>query len=182
MGERYDVPVETGIEVWSKTGSFGTHQLESGIKLLKLHGSIDWILQPSQRSNERPMPHTIVRLRTLADGPTTRPAIVFGQRNKLRPDGPFLDLLCEFREELKHSTHLVIIGYSFRDAHINQYIADWLNDDKRNTIAAIDPGFENSPQEFVRDLKRYCKSRLEVIALPASAGLQALAMDAGLPP
>jgi hypothetical protein len=181
VGERYDVPVDTGIEAWSKTGSFSAHQLESGIKLLKLHGSIDWILQPAQRSSKRPMPHTIVRLRTLADRPT-RPAIVFGQRNKLRPDGPFLDLLREFREELKRSSHLVVIGYSFRDAHINQYIADWLNDDTRNTINAIDPGFANSDQQFVRDLRRYCVSRLKVDARYASAGLQALAKDAGVPP
>jgi cob(I)alamin adenosyltransferase len=172
MGERYDVPVNTGIETWSQTGSFSTRKPRTGIKLLKLHGSIDWILQPAERSNERPMPHTVVRLRTGADGPAMRPAIVFGQRNKLRPDGPFLDLLREFREELKRSSHLVIVGYSFRDAHINQYVADWLNDDSRNTIAVMDPGFETSQQRFILDLRRYCVSRVEVIAHPASAGLR----------
>lgn len=175
MGERYDVPVNTGIEQWSHTGNLSTDQPWTGIRLLKLHGSIDWTLQPLQRSAERPMPHTLVRLRTSEDGYLTMPAIVFGQRNKLRHDGPFLDLLREFREELRHSSRLVVVGYSFRDDHINKYLADWLNDDPSNAITVIDPSFDHNDEGFANDLRVACASRLKVIALPASEGLKSLA-------
>jgi hypothetical protein len=40
-----------------------------------------------------------------------RPAVIFGQRNKLTAEGPFLDLLRAFREELSRSTSLTVVGY-----------------------------------------------------------------------
>jgi hypothetical protein len=65
--------------------------------------------------------------------------LVFGSRNKLRPDGPFLSLLSEFEDQLSKSDRLIVVGYSFRDEHINEVIRRWTRDDKERTIALIDP-------------------------------------------
>jgi len=57
------------------------------------------------------------------DGDT--PGVIFGAGNKLRPDGPYLDLYSEFRAALAEARQVVVIGYSFRDAHVNEALRRW---------------------------------------------------------
>ncbi len=72
-----------------------------------------------------------------------RPAVVFGQRNKLTAEGLFLDLLRSFRDGLAGADRLTVVGYSFRDPHINEYLSQWLNEDEGRRIRVINPGFED---------------------------------------
>ena len=99
-------------------------------RLLKLHGSLDW-----QRVDD-----------DVIDGGRPReavhyiPAVIFGAANKLRHYGPFLDLLRAFVSKLASVHHLVVIGYGFRDQHINEAVRIWATSDaddgerKRMTI------------------------------------------------
>ena len=66
------------------------------------------------------------------------PAIVFGQ-TKLRPDGPFIGLLLEFARRLEETDHLVVVGYSFRDDHVNEQIRRWLGGQQKRTMTVVDP-------------------------------------------
>ena len=54
------------------------------------------------------------------------PAVIFGGRSKLRADGPYLDLLREFVSALTGTEDLVVVGYSFRDDHVNEVVRTWL--------------------------------------------------------
>ena len=94
------VPFTTGIEQWSKSGSFVLP--EEGLFILKLHGSIDWSWETRERSSKQVMPHRSIRTNDFerAEDRYFQPAVIFGQRNKLTADGPFLDLLRCFREQL----------------------------------------------------------------------------------
>ena len=56
------------------------------------------------------------------------PAVIFGQGNKLRSEGPFMAMLMEFERQVGAARNLVVIGYSFRDAHVNAVIRRWLRD------------------------------------------------------
>jgi hypothetical protein len=67
-----------------------------------------------------------------------RLAVIFGGRNKLTAEGPFLDLLVKFKENLDSHSHLLVIGYSFRDEHINQCIVRWLGTDVSRSITIVD--------------------------------------------
>jgi hypothetical protein len=67
MGEECD----TAIETWLERGELEWAQ--SGLRLLKLHGSIDWVAEQTQES-----------------GWLERPAVVFGEAGKLRSEGPYL--------------------------------------------------------------------------------------------
>lgn len=103
-----------------------------------------------------------------------RPAVIFGQRNKLTADGPFLDFLRAFQQELINVEILTVIGYSFGDDHINTYISQWLNLSPEKCIRIIDPEFENSKVSFVSDLKLLRAKRpqnVHVIAKNASEGI-----------
>jgi hypothetical protein len=162
---------QTGIDGWSESGELDLSG--KGLHLLKLHGSIDWALEDVEASDAVLMPHRAVRQLTdeevreayaevfLGDAPQIRPAIIFGGRNKLTADGPFLDILRAFRQELHKEDvdTLTVIGYAFRDPHVNVNISRWLNRSDKNTIRIVDPYFEESPESYAADIKKLRASR-----------------------
>jgi hypothetical protein len=167
------IDLERGIESWTSEGKLA--ESAAGPVLLKLHGSIDWALEMPSRSQRLQMPRAKLVAKNASEvGQGYKPAIVFGQRNKLTAEGPFLDLLSAFRRELSLSSKLIVVGYSFRDAHINEYISQWLNERDERTITVIDPGFNESQVPYTRDLMQYTGSRINVIQEPAERGLAQL--------
>jgi len=160
---------DTGIDRWSTTARFDTDG--DGLHLLKLHGSIDWALAddiPNQT-----MPHQVIRKKEGAavKDDSYQPAVVFGQKNKLTADGPFLDLLQAFRHALHQADRLTVIGYSFRDEHINGYISQWMNADANRRLRIIDPGFGQNAVDYARALRAHCSERLDEIAEKAETAL-----------
>lgn len=153
------VSCNTGIDIWSQKGIFDF--TADGLHLIKLHGSIDWSWEQNIRTPERPMPHSVIRrVETGAfKNSFERPAVIFGQRNKLTAEGPFLDLLRQFQNELDKSLLLTVIGYSLRDLHINTYISKWLNESPDKKIRVIDPNFDKSEVDYVRQLQRLRRAR-----------------------
>lgn len=153
------IACNTGIDIWSQKGVFDFSA--NGLHLIKLHGSINWSWDEDVTTPERPMLHSIIR-RVETDAFKTnfeRPAVIFGQRNKLTAEGPFLDLLRQFQNELEKSTVLTVIGYSLRDLHVNTYISKWLNESANNMIRIVDPNFENSDVDYIGQLRRLRSSR-----------------------
>lgn len=143
-----DVPCTTGVESWLRTGRWTWPS--RGIRLLKLHGSINWIWAGTQ---DRPghMPQRAIFLEDeLEKGHRRWPALVFGQRGKLRAEGPFLSLLGELETLMSGADHLVVIGYSFRDEHVNEIILRWTSDDIDRTITVVDPAW---PDAFYDDAR-----------------------------
>lgn len=166
-------PVTTGIGDWLETGRF-PRTPGRGVLLLKLHGSIDWEAKEEPGGRGGPFPFLAVE----KVSPTTmkqrgfRPAVVFGYRNKLTTKGPFLELLRAFERELKKTDRLTTIGYSFRDEHIDEFIAQWLNTKPQAKLRVIDIRHpERSEVRFARALKMRLQDRLEVIEAPASEGI-----------
>ena len=147
---------QTGIEEWSRTGNVTVRG--EGLHLLKLHGSIDWRLAKRWPSPEMPLPYVAVERVVDVPGTTYEPALIFGQRNKLTAEGPFLALLRAFEKSLEQSSHLTVIGYSFRDDHVNTHISRWLNQDDSHFLTVVDPNFDKSSVDFVQLLKNLRKS------------------------
>jgi hypothetical protein len=160
----------TGIEEWSESKTLTAPK--EGCSLLKLHGSIDWILDENVRSETASLPHNVVRRSTEEEMTRSfyRPAVVFGGGNKLTAEGPFLSLLTLFAEQLERADSLVIVGYSFRDSHVNELITRWVIGGGERRIAVIDPGFDSNESELAQDLRGYCSGRLHIVPLPAGGG------------
>lgn len=134
-----NVHADTGIEHWSKAREW--NWAACGLRLLKLHGSIDWCWTATA-SPGQPLPDLRI---VETDSPLEehrRPALVFGQGSKLVASGPFLSLLLEFERLLESVARLIVIGYSFRDDHINEIIRRWLADDASRTITIVDPSLQ----------------------------------------
>lgn len=140
--DRAGVPVSAGVEEWSDTGHLKFPS--DTLRLLKLHGSLDW-----QRVGGSSVRLTGPSLRVSSDRQAL-PFLVFGQREKLRAEGPFLQLLEEFRSTLRGSTTLVSLGYGFRDPHINEIIGRWLNAGPQTHIALVDPFYDPAEQRWTR--------------------------------
>jgi hypothetical protein len=144
LGDALGVEVDTGIQYWSDKGTWSWRN--SGVRLLKLHGSMDWTLA-HRGGTAGQLPRQELEL-SHEDQPWGTPLVIFGQRTKLRADGPFLDLLREFAGALEEASSLVVIGYSFRDAHVNEYLRRWLNAEITRRIEVVDPNFPVSPRPF----------------------------------
>jgi len=174
MSHSNRIQFSTGIEKWSSQGRFDFE--DDGISLLKLHGSIDWIVGSDEPDAKRKFPqYTIRQVNKIRDEKQNyNLALVFGQRNKLTNEGPFLDLLEEFRRSLLVADTLTIVGYSFRDDHINAEIKRWINLTPNFRIRIVDPGFESNDARFALDLKHLCFRQLEIISDKASVGLERL--------
>ena len=167
--ESWGVPYETGIEKWSRDGTFPDPA--EGVSLLKLHGSIDWRLVDEATGEDQPMPHSRIERVEMETRSYFQPALIFGQRNKLTARGPFLDLLRAFRERLAEADRLTVVGYSFRDEHINEYVTQWLNGDQARVLRVIDPNFSASREPYPVALKEHCAGRLDVLDVGAGNGL-----------
>ena len=169
-----NVVCNTGIEKWPNEDAF--KKPESGLLLLKLHGSIDWSSNPYFRDEMHSLPYTAIKKvapeKIKESG--FRPAVIFGHKNKLTADGPFLDLLRIFQYELNLADRLTIVGYSFSDEHINVYLSNWINQGKNRKVRIINPEYYKISNDFTLILAMLDDQRLEVIEKRASEGLQTI--------
>jgi hypothetical protein len=176
------VPIDTGMRSWITTGSLASPP--NGIELIKLHGSLDWVWrQPSVFDPERP-PHKYIcqleademrdRFKSVNSGAIHldgSPAIIFGGRNKLTAEGPFLDLLIQFRRRLLENNRLIVIGYSFRDNHINALIEFWLRRKDVHMTIIDRPNGTVIDNEFVAELPMEFRSRVKHEPSGAETGI-----------
>lgn len=174
-GQVMGVDIDTGFDTWSKSGEFSFG--DGKIPLIKLHGSIDWALSDGSTTKEKPLPYQIIQkvdpnAKNLGD---FRPAVVFGGKNKLTAKGPFLSLLQSFEEQLLKSETLSVIGYSFRDEHVNEFITSWFNGDIARKIRIINPNPNSLNDGFAQPLLNgYVKDRVQIIKEIASNGILSL--------
>lgn len=175
----------TGLTAWVSDRSWLWP--DDGLRLVKLHGSIDWYWKTPTNAVS---PIRIETVDEEREEPSLfRPALLFGHGSKLRVEGPFLSLLAEFERLLAAAKTLVVVGYSFRDTHINHIVARWLAEDTHRRIIIIDPGFPElrrhhrdilrRPRSFREELfyglsasRQSTHSRLHVIREPARSGLR----------
>jgi hypothetical protein len=145
------VPVYTGLASWASDGRWRWPR--RGVRLLKLHGSMDWTWHEDEGRDVNRMPPRQVLLSDPGDPEVfvRDRALLFGYRGKLRADGPFLSLLAQFETQLAVSGRLVIIGYSFRDDHINEILRRWINDDVHREVVIVDPQFPDHERVMTVD-------------------------------
>lgn len=146
--EAIGVQCTTGVESWLHAGRW--EWPPDGIRLLKLHGSIDWIWADTQNRPGHMPQRAIFLEHELETNYQWQPALVFGQRGKLRAEGPFLSLLGELEALMGQARRLIVIGYSFRDDHVNEIIQRWASEDVARTITVVDPAW---PEAFYGDAR-----------------------------
>ncbi|HZD22171.1 MAG TPA: SIR2 family protein [Acidimicrobiia bacterium] len=160
----------------------------NGLRLYKLHGSIDW--EEQRTSLENGFGIETVEILRHADPRAVEwsfyrgyePGLVFGAGNKLTMEGPFVDLLAHFRADLLDSDRLTVIGYSFRDTHVNYVLGQWLAANAERELRIVDPswtdhGVWDEQDRFRSGLRSLARSRPEnvkVFPMKASEALPQL--------
>lgn len=142
------VSLDTGISGW-RGGHDWTWEESARVRLLKLHGSIDWTLTSTDGSGglEQSAIQISGPLQKTATRFQGKPGVVFGTRGKVRAEGPFLAMLQAFDEMLREVNRVVIVGYSFRDEHINVALSRWINSAPQRALTVVDPNFMNTATE-----------------------------------
>ena len=145
--------VERGLPNWEPAKPLNFYSSDASVRLYKLHGSVDWF-QERQSSEAKPP--------RIVEGPVTdssvrsyrQPWLVVGDREKLSTEGPILALMRAAEDALRNSSHVVVIGYSFSDPHINSMLRNWLSGDESRTLGVIDPAWPAQPTGFRGHLAR----------------------------
>ena len=174
-GQVLGIEIDTGFDAWSKSGDFTFG--DGKVPLIKLHGSIDWALSGGRTAKEKPLPYQIIQKvdPNAKDQEGFQPAVIFGGKNKLTAKGPFLSLLQSFEAQLSKSETLTIIGYSFRDEHVNEFIANWLNGDITRTVRIINPNPNSLDDGFAQPLlDGVAKDRVQFIKEITSNGIMSI--------
>ena len=122
------------------------------------------------------MAHLAVKKVDLSDKQKVsfRPAVIFGHRNKLTAEGPFLDLLRVFVDALDSSELLTIFGYSFGDPHINTLLMRWMNGSKDRHMRIVNPQHNNIHNRFIDELGRMAPTRKTILLKKASEAIAEL--------
>lgn len=132
------VTLDTGLRRWKPGTPLTFPPRDSHLNLLKLHGSVTWAVSDDLTSGP-------LGGRSYLDGVDPRenrsPLMVIGDREKLETDGPTLALMHACEEVLTRASRLVVVGYSFRDRHVDTVIRNWLLADASRTITILDPGW-----------------------------------------
>ena len=130
-----EITVDTGIQRWKPGRELRFVRRDNKLNLYKIHGSLDWHV--NQTRNRDLAIHAI----SISQGSSTDqklPWLVVGDREKLGTEGPTLTLLRAAETALSRADHLVVVGYSFGDAHVNAMIRDWMLADSVRSIGVLD--------------------------------------------
>jgi len=171
LAKRHAIGVDLGVSAWQSKRLLAF--AEGAVRILKLHGSCRWGMHLVGEMGEE---HRLqFEFELDPQNHRYQPLILFGERNKLTAEGPYLDLYIEFRRRLLEADEVQIIGYSFRDEHVNDALADFLDARTagRIVVVDIDPKTPedcnlgswrkswSSRCEFVKATAgEYCKTRL----------------------
>lgn len=180
--EALDLKCETGIKGWSETGTLP--DVRSGIALLKLHGSVNWQWESTASGDHsiyadrkvlevNPAVHSEFEEALEPGDHGQKLAVLFGGRNKLTAEGPFLDLLMKFKADLFENDDLIVIGYAFRDPHVNHCILRWLKSDDDRTITIVEaPSVSKDDHPFYENHADALGRRLKFHSIGAEEGIE----------
>lgn len=144
--QKAGVALSTGANEWD-AGHRWTFP-DSHLPLLKMHGSVNWrYSRPLFPTWQIPRTGIFEMDTAEEEAPNGRvdSTLIFGSGNKLRPDEPWPALYAAFEDLLAQAETLVIIGYSFRDYHVDRAIRRWAAQSGTRRILNVNPHQTDRP-------------------------------------
>jgi hypothetical protein len=134
--DAYDIPCEDGFGAKWNDSRFD--EMETGIRLYKLHGSTLWYA--SARGSYLKLPIHYLPQVTLFTGESVENLMLYPAQ-KLGLEEPILDMLSRVKRLLAdpQTRFLVVVGYSFRDDHITRLIYDAASQNRDLIVILVDP-------------------------------------------
>ena len=175
--QRAGIPCSTGVAENCGFSDCAPYELEwvsEGVNLVKIHGSLLWgrFPRPVEGGPDREFVMSYAgNPPNYIGSPYIRPGIVFGGDNKLSPLHPFPDLYSAFRARLRDATRLTVVGYSFRDEHVNAEIATFMRREPLRTMVVVNRA-ERATVRFLGSFDPSVQERITYNRQTASTGLQ----------
>jgi len=109
------------------------------IRLVKLHGSIDWFREVPHRREHDPTPFKFGASRTHPKFDLDRPLFLIGTHNKPLEytNSVYEDLHAQLYLALKNVRRLIVCGYGFNDKGINTRLIHWMSRSDNHRIVLI---------------------------------------------
>jgi len=136
------------------------------VRLLKLHGSINWFRYQTVDSRENRILKISAQDRDHVTGlndeklfPPNDRLMLSGTTNKelAYGSGVFIELMFQFQKRLKETDLLIVSGYGFADKGINNRLWAWLDTRPKNRIVVLHENID----ELRRDAKPSFSSNME---------------------
>lgn len=130
---------------------------DSGLRMLKLHGSIDWEYMPVTDPGSGEDLSPLIVEPQQHDGPVSGdvlPDLIFGAVGKVRAEATFAAMFQEFRRAACASETFVCIGYGFADWHVQLVLDKQLAERSNTRLLVVDPGWPQSLHDAVPALRR----------------------------
>lgn len=138
--------------------------------LTKLHGSLNWLID--KQTNEVQVVETQSRIRKGSPRWNRNEYILFGTKARLGISGIYDDLFKRLEDFLLKAEVCIVIGFSFRDDHINEKFTQALQQNKSLKIIIVSPSPVGSAQNLIpnrRQLKEF-RSKRRIIPIKGSFG------------
>lgn len=115
---------------WEASKFDANENVDVGMYLYKLHGSIDWIRDTANGN-----------VLELCDDPQPNPELIFGTAAKLSSIDPYLFYVHELRKYSLNEAlrFIVVVGYSFNDDYINKLIGQAVARSKYLKVLVVAP-------------------------------------------
>lgn len=146
------------------------------VRLVKLHGSVNWFRFRPQASGDWSNEYTAIplkwdfwyskdskgNLQWPVDG---RPMFLAGTFNKMLDydSGVYADLHYQFYRSLKETPILIVSGYGFRDKGVNRKIVEWFYSSNKHRIIIIHPNestlLASARESIANKLDEWLKTR-----------------------
>ena len=147
---------------FDKDNRFWSHELledadpgDKNFYLYKLHGSIDWVRDPS--GGKLTFSDSTSKIK-IDDG-----QIIFGLTYKLQYVDPFLFLVYQLRRLSLEAKLILVVGYGFADEHINGILRQALRGaPEKRLIAVTWSSGSKSDEEKERDFQDFVKKQLDL--------------------
>ena len=121
--------------------------------LYKMHGSVTWQLEGGE----------IKKLDKSQIGGNEEPLLIYPNASKFEESYqmPFYEMISRFQISLRATnTTLMIIGYSFGDAHVNRMIEEAVDSNLSLKVIAVDPNIEKVDDKKTKEERENLRNML----------------------
>jgi hypothetical protein len=120
------------------------------VRLYKLHGSATWYESPSEKDLKVPIRFSQPIIERLS-GEVAYPLMMYPAQ-KLNDSTVFLSLHTQHHRSLRNYEWVVVVGFSFRDEHINKVFQEAARDRPQLNIVLISPAAQATYETAIHDI------------------------------
>jgi len=154
LAEEHRLPCYDGFKSRGKWDPENYNEHVTGLNIYRLHGSMSWVQRNGHIINTRDY--------TLRQGKVDHLLIYPGYKGNPENERqeaysfPHISL----RKELYETEYFIVIGFAFRDKHINSIVSDALKNNEKLKIIVVNPEWPEGENGFLSNIRDMSRTRI----------------------